>query len=493
MACHAPSPVFPLPAKSITRSSLWLGSLGLALTTALTTGLTLPAIAQDSESGAAALQSAPAAPPAPAPAAPAPPPTFTPKRQVIAPPRAVPNPAPRRSAPRPAPQAVPQKRSPTPVSIPTAPVVRPPSIPSATGSGFIDRSKGYDLGATQPVGEVQFSTRQAGQSGPARSNPIRCQTTACLQQTTAAPGRISGNRNVNPRGIPTGGSPNANLGRLSRGSVPLPNAPAAIRIGPLSVSAKGIGIGSNYFFRTERPKGIAGNNDQGFVYPLSVPSVISSAFGWRTHPILGYRRFHAGTDFAAPMGTPVTAMLSGRVTWSNFMGGYGLAVALEHKNGTQKTLYAHLSEIFVKPGEQVKQGDVIGRVGSTGLSTGPHLHLEVREFRNGSWMALDPGKFLASVGAPIPVTEADKNKDPFELMMTRLIAAMEASHRGQYDGEDLAKLKEAEKAAKAEAEAQAAADKEKSLEKALPVVGQDDRINFDPPTDRPVRRPRITP
>ncbi|MGD1851074.1 MAG: M23 family metallopeptidase [Cyanophyceae cyanobacterium] len=428
------------------RSCFWLGTLGLALTT----GLVIPAaIAQDTSSeggGAASLQ---------VPSAPVAPPQISPSTPVVPPPRAVPNPRPRRS----------------PVTIPSAPVVTPPHIPSSTGSGFIDRSKNFDLGATQPIGDVQFSTRQgAGQSG------------------TGSLGALGA--------ILSGGSPATNLGRLASGAASLPDAPTAVRIGPLSVSAKGIGIGSNFFFRTERPKGIAGNNDRGFVFPLSVPSAISSTFGWRTHPVLGYRRFHAGTDLAAAMGTPVTAVLSGKVTWSNFLGGYGLAVALEHKDGTQKTLYGHLSEVFVKPGDSVKQGDVIGRVGSTGLSTGPHLHLEVREFRNGGWVALDPGQFLKSAGAPIPATNNDKKQDPFELMMTRLIAAMEESHRGQYNGEDLEKLKTANKDASTSLESQ-------QTDVKLPTPGQDDRLysgdsskeNRENQTKshQPLRRPLINP
>lgn len=438
------------------RPSLWLGTLGLALTT----GLAVPgAIAQDASqnssggsSGAAALQ------PPPAPVAPprVAPPQVAPSTPVVAPPRAVPNPRP--------------KRSPAPINIPSAPVVNPPNIPPTTGSGFIDRSKNFDLGATQPVGDVQFSTRQGGNRGAKTGG-----------------GALGA--------VPSGGSPATNLGRLASGARSLPDVPTAVRIGPLSVSAKGIGIGSNFFFRTERPKGIAGNNDRSFVFPLSVPSVVSSTFGWRTHPILGYRRFHAGTDFAAAMGTPVTAVLSGKVTWANFLGGYGLAVALEHKDGTQKTLYGHLSEIFVKPGDSVKQGDVIGRVGSTGLSTGPHLHLEVREFRNGGWVALDPGKFLESAGAPIPATEGDKNKNPFELMMTRLIAAMEESHRGQYDGEDLEQLKTADKEA-----VDRTGGQDNNFK--LPAPGQDDRIysgdssegdRDNPVKSQPLRRPRIDP
>jgi murein DD-endopeptidase MepM/ murein hydrolase activator NlpD len=82
------------------------------------------------------------------------------------------------------------------------------------------------------------------------------------------------------------------------------------------------------------------------------------------------------------------------VAIADVLGGYGLAVSLEHNKGTQETLYAHLSEIFVKPGEVIKQGDVIGRVGSTGNSTGPHLHFEFRQLTEAGWVAMDPGTQL---------------------------------------------------------------------------------------------------
>jgi murein DD-endopeptidase MepM/ murein hydrolase activator NlpD len=156
---------------------------------------------------------------------------------------------------------------------------------------------------------------------------------------------------------------------------------------PLSASA----FVKDYYNRSVRPLGIPGNNNVRLLFPLSIPSVITSVFGWRVHPVTGDQRFHSGTDLGAPMGTPVLAALTGRVMLADFFGGYGLAIALDHTQGTQQTLYAHLSEIFVKPGEIVKQGTVIGRVGSTGNSTGPHLHFEFRQLTTQGWVAQDPG------------------------------------------------------------------------------------------------------
>jgi murein DD-endopeptidase MepM/ murein hydrolase activator NlpD len=106
---------------------------------------------------------------------------------------------------------------------------------------------------------------------------------------------------------------------------------------------------------------------------------ISSGFGMRRHPILGYSRMHQGVDFAAPTGTPVFAAGEGRVAFAGTRGGYGTTVIVNHTGGIS-TLYAHLSAIQrgLRPGSLVRQGQVIGRVGSTGMSTGPHLHFEVR-------------------------------------------------------------------------------------------------------------------
>lgn len=106
---------------------------------------------------------------------------------------------------------------------------------------------------------------------------------------------------------------------------------------------------------------------------------ISSGFGMRRHPILGYSRMHQGVDFAAPAGTPVYAAGDGRIAFAGTRGAYGTTIVIAHAGGTS-TLYAHLAAIQrgLRPGSAVRQGQVIGRVGSTGLSTGPHLHFEVR-------------------------------------------------------------------------------------------------------------------
>lgn len=115
---------------------------------------------------------------------------------------------------------------------------------------------------------------------------------------------------------------------------------------------------------------------------LSQPAAgrITSGFGYRTHPILGYRRMHSGIDIGAPTGTPVMAAADGEVYFASWRGGYGRCIILLHGDGMQ-TLYGHLSAIQVSPGQQVRRGQRIGSVGSTGLSSGPHLHFELR--RNG--------------------------------------------------------------------------------------------------------------
>jgi murein DD-endopeptidase MepM/ murein hydrolase activator NlpD len=126
------------------------------------------------------------------------------------------------------------------------------------------------------------------------------------------------------------------------------------------------------------------------IYPLSSPAPTTSSFGWRTHPITGSRRFHSGVDIGAPMGAPVVAAGTGIVMSSGWLGGYGKAIVIQH-NGVQQTLYGHLSEVFVQPGQRIEQGTVIGRVGSTGNSTGPHLHFETKVATADGWIAVDPG------------------------------------------------------------------------------------------------------
>ncbi|WP_324261846.1 peptidoglycan DD-metalloendopeptidase family protein [Altererythrobacter sp. H2] len=117
-----------------------------------------------------------------------------------------------------------------------------------------------------------------------------------------------------------------------------------------------------------------GEQRAGLLAP--VPGRISSNFGMRRHPILGYRRMHSGMDFAAGHGTPIVAVTDGRVSGAGRMGGCGIAVRLEHGGGLS-TRYCHMSRMAVRAGQSVRRGQVIGYVGSTGLSTGAHLHYEM--------------------------------------------------------------------------------------------------------------------
>ena len=125
---------------------------------------------------------------------------------------------------------------------------------------------------------------------------------------------------------------------------------------------------------------------------------LSSSYGKRKHPILGYTKMHTGTDFAAPTGTPIMASGDGKVTKAGWCGGGGNCVKIKH-NSTYQTVYAHMSKFGrgIKRGARVKQGQIIGYVGSTGLSTGPHLHYEVIENGrkiNSQTLKLPSGKVL---------------------------------------------------------------------------------------------------
>ena len=126
---------------------------------------------------------------------------------------------------------------------------------------------------------------------------------------------------------------------------------------------------------------------------------LSSSFGMRKHPILGYNKMHRGTDFAAPSGTPIMASGSGTVTRARWCGGGGNCVKIKH-NSTYETIYAHMKAFAkgIKEGRKVKQGQIIGYVGSTGLSTGPHLHYEVLvngKKMNSQKLKLPSGKTLS--------------------------------------------------------------------------------------------------
>jgi len=121
-------------------------------------------------------------------------------------------------------------------------------------------------------------------------------------------------------------------------------------------------------------KGFFGTGE--FCWPTPSSTYVTSEFGWRTHPIYKTRRFHDGIDIAAPMGADVLAADDGEVIFAGSYGGYGNTIIVSHGGGIS-TQYSHLSKILVSVGKQVLKGDKIGLVGSTGLSTGPHLHFTV--------------------------------------------------------------------------------------------------------------------
>jgi murein DD-endopeptidase MepM/ murein hydrolase activator NlpD len=105
---------------------------------------------------------------------------------------------------------------------------------------------------------------------------------------------------------------------------------------------------------------------------------ITSYFGYRYHPILHFTRFHAGLDIGASWGSPIVAAADGEVVAAGWAGGYGREVRIAHGGGVV-SLYGHMSQIAAQPGTYVRAGQVIGYVGSSGLSTGPHVHFEVRQ------------------------------------------------------------------------------------------------------------------
>ncbi len=138
---------------------------------------------------------------------------------------------------------------------------------------------------------------------------------------------------------------------------------------------------------------------------------LSSSYGKRKHPILGYTKMHTGTDFAAPMGTPIMASGDGKVIKAGWCGGGGNCVKIKH-NSTYQTVYAHMSKFGrgIKRGVRVKQGQIIGYVGSTGLSTGPHLHYEV----------IENGRKINSQKLKLPSGKILKGKDRKEFEVSKI-------------------------------------------------------------------------
>ena len=131
--------------------------------------------------------------------------------------------------------------------------------------------------------------------------------------------------------------------------------------------------------------------------PAIVPPTVNSTFGWRNDPLTGRPRFHNGIDIAAAYGANVEAAGTGRVAFAGVQGGYGETIVIDHGGGRQ-TRYAHLSERLVQAGDSVQAGQIVGRAGSSGRSTGPHLHFEL--LMNGT--PVDPRSALAGGGLGTP-------------------------------------------------------------------------------------------
>ena len=163
---------------------------------------------------------------------------------------------------------------------------------------------------------------------------------------------------------------------------------------------------SLYYFDNKGNKGHYDKNGKSVKKALMKTPIngarLSSAFGMRKHPIDGYNKMHKGTDFAAPMGTPIMASGNGIITKARWCGGGGNCIKIRH-NSTYQTIYAHMQSFGrgIKEGVRVKQGQIIGYVGSTGNSTGPHLHYEV----------IQNGKKINSQKLKLPSGRILKNKE----------------------------------------------------------------------------------
>jgi len=141
--------------------------------------------------------------------------------------------------------------------------------------------------------------------------------------------------------------------------------------------------------------------------PITNYPYLSSSYGWRLNPVTGRSAMHEGLDFSAPAGTPILAASGGVVREAKYQSGYGNTVEIDHGNGFV-TRYAHASRLLVKPGQFVNRGDLIANVGSSGRSTGPHLHFEVRL----AGQPMDPRLFLGVQQSALPVMAqaADEQK-----------------------------------------------------------------------------------
>lgn len=181
------------------------------------------------------------------------------------------------------------------------------------------------------------------------------------------------------------------LGRVlripARGTVPALTAARAAGPGAHAGAPEGAGVTAAAPAAVTRTSPAPAARRLALRWPSA--GIITSRFGWRISPIFGRREFHTGMDIATRYGSPVVAARSGIVRFVGWMSGYGRLVVLDHGGGIE-TSYSHLSAALVNPGERVAAGQVIGRIGNTGWSTGPHLFFEVR--RNG--VPVDPARYL---------------------------------------------------------------------------------------------------
>jgi murein DD-endopeptidase MepM/ murein hydrolase activator NlpD len=322
------------------------------------------------------------------------------------------------AAPDPVPSAqellLPAEPAATPVEpMPVEPLpAEPAAEPSTSSESSPGFEKSVDLELTRPAAPGEASG--SGAAGSGLVNPNLAEQAESMFGETGSTGLIDNT----PYSLGATDNPSVMLSERSTGceatlqpGQTVPSSLCAVGSGDWGATAYGGGASvadmslsvvygrttpssKDFYNLTIRPPARLTSGKLNFLFPLSIPAAITSAFGWRLHPVMGESRFHSGTDLGAPQGTPVVAAFAGKVGVADFMGGYGLAVVVQHESGTEETLYGHLSEIFVKPGETVKQGEVIGRVGSTGLSTGPHLHFEFRKQTPQGWVVMDAGSAI---------------------------------------------------------------------------------------------------
>jgi len=172
---------------------------------------------------------------------------------------------------------------------------------------------------------------------------------------------------------------------------------------------------SLYYFNKKGSEGHYDENGKSVKKALMKTPIngarLSSAYGMRKHPIDGFTKMHKGTDFAAPMGTPIMASGSGVITRARWCGGGGNCIKIKH-NSTYQTIYAHMKSfaVGIRPGLRIKQGQIIGYVGSTGNSTGPHLHYEV----------VKNGKKINSQTLKLPSGKKLENKERVEFEIEKI-------------------------------------------------------------------------